>query len=64
MKNYIKNTIKIFDKILSWDFSNALQSEVKRAKTCCKSINSEDELEVFQYQFESLINACKFYIEN
>lgn len=64
MKNYIKTTISIFDRILNWDFSDALQSQVKHAKTCCKNINSEDELEVFQYQFWSLVELCKFYINN
>ena len=60
----IKEILKVFDKILNWDFSDALKAQVKRAKNCYTTANSIDELEVFDIQFWNLIELCKFYSES
>lgn len=60
----IKEILKVFDKILNGDFSDALKAQVKRAKNCYTNANSVDELEVLDSQFWSLIELCKFYIES
>lgn len=60
----IKEILKVFDKILNWDFSDALKSQVKRAKNCYTNANSIDELEVLDSQFQNLIEICKYYAES
>jgi hypothetical protein len=60
----IKEILKVFDKILNWDFSDALKSQVKRAKNCYTNVNSIDELEVLDTQFGNLIELCKYYSES
>lgn len=60
----IKEILKVFDKILNWDFSDALKSQVKRAKNCYTNANSVDELEVLDSQYSNLIALCKFYLDN
>ena len=59
----IKEVCKVFDKILNWDYSDALKAQVKRAKNCYTNANSDDELEVLNIQFGNLIAMCKFYLE-
>lgn len=60
----IKEILKVFDKILNWDFSDALKAQVKRAKNCYTNANSVEELEVLDSQFGNLIALCKFYLSN
>ena len=60
----IKEIGKVFDKILNWDFSDALKAQAKRAKNCYINANSVDELEVLDSQFRSLIELCKYYAES
>lgn len=62
MKNQ-KAIIKIFDKILENNFSEALKTQVKHAKTCCKNIQNPTDFEVFNYQFWSLVNICEYYLK-
>lgn len=56
--------IKLFEKIINSDFSDALKMQCKQALTIYKNINTIDELEVFNYQFSSLINICRYYLNN
>ena len=60
----IKEICKVFDKILNWDFSDALKAQAKRAKNCYINANSVDELEVLDSQFWNLIELCKYYSES
>lgn len=59
-----KNTIKLFEKIINWDFSDALKMQCKHALTIYKNANSVDEISVFYSQFFSLIHLCEYYTKS
>ena len=56
-----KKLVNMLEKILLWDYSDALQDRVQHCLTCYKNVNSLDEYEVFYEQFEGLINICRLY---
>jgi len=58
-----KAIIKIIEKILKNDFSDALKMQVKHAKTCCENIHTPTDFEVFNYQFWSLVDICEYYLK-
>lgn len=56
-----KKLVNMLEKILLWDYSDALQNQVSHCLRVYKSINSMDEMDVFYEQFEGLINICRLY---
>ena len=56
-----KKLVNMLEKILLWDYSDALQDRVQHCLRVYKNINSLDELDVFYEQFEGLINLCRLY---
>lgn len=56
-----KKLVNMLEKILLWDYSDALQDRVEHCLRVYKNINSLDEMDVFYEQFEGLINICRLY---
>ena len=56
-----KKLVNMLEKILLWDYSDALQNQVSHCLRVYKNINSLDEMDVFYEQFEGLINICRLY---
>lgn len=56
-----KNLVNMLERILLWDYSDALQDRVQHCLRVYNNINSLDELDVFYEQFEGLINLCRLY---
>lgn len=56
-----KKLVNMLEKILLWDYSDALQDRVQHCLRVYNSVNSLDELDAFYENFDWLINICRLY---